>query len=489
MSQKKDLAAFLLSHISFAQCRILLAGLCDNDHIQMLTQAFNNQEYSRISLDEFTEEVSLPVKPGEQTISGYDVIIILNPYCTLVNPLVLFSSGYARLVENGKLLVIEEKLMPKNNGSEIFFSDRSKTLAERCGFALLYQQDFSHCLTTPGTITVFQKKNQMRWRTSSISLKNVPALLELFHEAFEENISPALWHWKYGDDRSLGVIVWHDEQIVAHFGVSIRPTLFFGTPILAAPGSDVMVKPSERRAFTKKGPFFLAAASYSEAYIGQGAKHLIGFGFPNERHLRLGEKMGIYALVDKMMEVNWMPQSKPKSKPKYTRFTLSPLILSPMKEVPENRAMKLTNRLWEQMSHDLVNHIVGIRDWAYIKYRYFNHPENQYEVFLVHDWSFRRILGIIVLHTAREAYELMDVIGPLKHLPILIAEAKYHVGCRGGEKFFCLANESIVPVFVETGGVAHPLDMNIPTDVWSPGPLVDKVKGKWWLMSGDTDFR
>lgn len=83
----------------------------------------------------------------------------------------------------------------------------------------------------------------------------------------------------------------------------------------------------------------------------------------------------------------------------------------------------------------------------------------------------------------------MDIIGSLKHLPTLIAAAQHYVGCRGGVKLFCLANESIVPIWVKTGDVPHLVDMNIPTDIWSPGPLVDKIKGKWWLMSGDTDFR
>ena len=484
MSLKKDLVAFLSSLMSSAQHCLLLGGSYNDDRMQMLTQAFNNQEYSRMSLNDFTKEVPLPAKPDQQTISGYDIVIILNPYCVLdMNPLILFSSGYAKLAENGKLLIIEEKLMFKNNSNEILFSSRSEKLAERCGLALLNQQDFSHCLTAPGTITVFQKKNQLRWRTSNIGLKDVPALLELFQEAFGQTISPALWHWKYGDKRGIGVIVWHDKQIVAHFGGTIKPTQFFGTSILAAPGSDVMVKPSERGAFTKKGPFFLAAASYSEAYIGQGAKHLIGFGFPNERHLRLGEKMGIYALVDKMMEVNWIPKSKPKSKPMYTRFTLSPL-----REMPKSQAMKLTNRLWRQMSNDMVDRIICIRDWSYVEYRYLNHPENPYEVFFIRDRLFRRTLGIIILHIVEKTYELMDVIGSLKHLPTLIAETKYFMEYQGGDKLFCLANESIVPIFVETGGIANPLDMNIPTDVWSPGFLVDKIKGKWWLMSGDTDF-
>ena len=443
---------------------VKLVGSYENINIPILTQVFNKPESSCVLLNEFTAEISSPV------ISN-DVIIIRNPYCNSdINPLVLLSSGYAQLVENGKLIIIEEKL---DDNSETFFSNRSKKLAERCGFELLDQ--FS--IAVPTTITILQKKKKLRWRVSSINSQNIPELLELFHESFGQKISTELWNWKYADEKGIGVIVWHGKQIVAHFGGSIRPTLFFGTHILAAPGGDVMVKPSERGAFTKKGPFFLAAASYSETYIGQGAKHLIGFGFPNERHLRLGENMGIYALVDKMVEINWIPE--PRSR--YSRFTLVPL-----QEISQQ--IQLTNKLWEQMSRDLTKYIVGIRDWSYIKYRYLNHPENQYEVFFIRDIIFRRIIGIVVLHAVEDTYELMDIIGPLKYLPIIITEAKYYTEHKGMVKIFCLINESIVPMFVKTGGITHSLDMNIPTDVWSPGPLADKIKGKWWLMPGDMDF-
>jgi len=35
------------------------------------------------------------------------------------------------------------------------------------------------------------------------------------------------------------------------------------------------------------------------------------------------------------------------------------------------------------MSQEFKAGLIGVRDWDYLKYRYFNHPEKHYEVFLI----------------------------------------------------------------------------------------------------------
>jgi hypothetical protein len=38
-------------------------------------------------------------------------------------------------------------------------------------------------------------------------------------------------------------------------------------------------------------------------------------------------------------------------------------------------------------------------------------------------------------------------------------------------------------------GAVTPLDVWIPTCIWTPGPSPESLRNKWWLMLGDTDFR
>ena len=55
---------------------------------------------------------------------------------------------------------------------------------------------------------------------------------------------------------------------------------------------------------TRKNPFFLSVASCIELFGQQS------FGFPNERHMRLGEKIGFYREVNQILEARWSPRKK-----------------------------------------------------------------------------------------------------------------------------------------------------------------------------------
>jgi hypothetical protein len=60
----------------------------------------------------------------------------------------------------------------------------------------------------------------------------------------------------------------------------------------------------------------------------------------------------------------------------------------------------------------------------------------------------------------------------------------------GRKKLFAWLTQSHAPaVATATAATSHPLDIVIPTNIWSPGPDVTTLENHWWLMAGDTDFR
>ena len=214
-------------------------------------------------------------------------------------------------------------------------------------------------------------------------------------------------------------------------------------------------------------------------YVGDDRRHLLGMGFPNARHMRLAEILGLYACVGQMVEVRW--------KPVQSRANLR-LRCRDLRQTPAVKDAELVNRLWGAMEQDLADAVVGVRDWDYIKYRYLQHPEINYQVVVVTDRLLRRPLGIVVLNSGGEDCELLDVIGPLAKLPELVKEARRMAARCGGKGLFAWITHQHSDRFVQTGAQLRPLDVSIPSSVWTPGPDPRQIKDKWWLMSGDTDF-
>jgi hypothetical protein len=244
-----------------------------------------------------------------------------------------------------------------------------------------------------------------------------------------------------------------------------------------------MVLPSERAVLTRTGPFFLTAASFLEANIGYGAQYLVGFGFPNERAMRVAERLGLYAEVGRMVEVCWPPLSTPLS----TQLVLGPCVhhLDPEKADLHGR---LVDRLWMRMRHDLRDGIVGVRDWSYVRHRYLRHPHKRYNVLLMKSRFIGRALGIVALNRGGESCELVDIIAPLKHLPLLVNQTRRMAALWGMNGVYCWITKSYAELFTNTGGKSIDLDIRIPTSAWTPGPRPEDISGRWWLMSGDTDF-
>ena len=68
--------------------------------------------------------------------------------------------------------------------------------------------------------------------------------------------------------------------------------LFKGDPICAIQCGDSMVATSQRGTLSKKGPFYLSVTAFLEKYVGFDRPYLLSYGFPNERAMRLAERLG-----------------------------------------------------------------------------------------------------------------------------------------------------------------------------------------------------
>lgn len=447
-----------------------------------------------------------------------------------IDPVDLFEAAGRLLVADGKIVVLDEFALRRteNHREGLHYLEHFLRLAERAGFSLKARID----LSLPATPTLdwllaavkrhsgslrtelgvsqealdaleasnkiyhkkyangqfgyfllsFERTCLPTWKVGRLLPNRSQEMLALFSNVFGHEMSAAHWHWKYGDGRGSGIGVWRsaDGQMVAHYGGTSRNILLFGQPNRAFQACDLMVSASERGSFTRKGPAFLAAATFLEHELGYGAPHLLGVGFPTERAYRLPERLGLYiGSVGKIKELVW-----PADKLKTSLFwKISEISLDTQKE------QDLANACWKRMAADLTERIVGVRDAAYLKHRYFGHPDKHYRIFAVLHRFGLEPAGLFVIRVdSAERCELLDTIGAIAKIPLLVRHARQAAKNEGCNELFLWAVDNIVPDFVPCPTIKD-LPVTVPGNNWTAAPANESIAGKWWLTSGDTDFR
>ena len=321
------------------------------------------------------------------------------------------------------------------------------------------------------------KKRQPRWHPTWVRSTHLTEWLELFRVAFGYTMSQAHVQWKYQNTEKLGVGMWHDKELVAFYGGMPRAISYFGKPAMAIQIGDVMVHPSQRGVLTRSGPFQMAAATFLEQQIGFDRPHLVGFGFPADKALRLAQHLGLYASVDSLTEIRW---------PALPR---RPMLQTYARVITEANA-DISDALWLAMRMALRDSIVGVRNWAFLQSRYLTHPQHPYTVLLVRRRFSGSVVGIVVLRDREElGVELVDFVAPPDLFPELLETGRRYAGRLGRPDVFTWITTSHVERLITTDGQAKRLDIVIPANTWSPGPTAAELQGHWWLMAGDTDFR
>ncbi len=324
----------------------------------------------------------------------------------------------------------------------------------------------------------FKKKPPPKWLTDWAGPTDEAELLALFRRAFGYDMNPALWRWKYaGLDRS-GALTRRDGRVVAFYGGIPRTIRLFGSQATAVQIGDVMVDPAERGVLTRRGPFFLAASHYLRHCVGIGKAFPLAFGFPSQRACRLGERLGIYAKVGEIMRIDW-PALKAWPNP---RLRTRPLDAS-------KAATAEADWLWLEMAAALSRQIVGVRDFAYLRRRYLEHPTVSYRVLMVSSRISAKPFGIIVVRDEGEELELVDVVALPERLAALVKIVRRLACNLGKPKAYTWITVQHAGLFAGESGAVSPTGIVVPAFNWQQGMPPAEIDGHWWLTAGDTDFR
>lgn len=273
---------------------------------------------------------------GFQPEAVFDVLL-LQQSAQYLDPLQLFVSANACLKEGGQLLIADEFLLDDSTRKpqpRPLLANFLR-LAQRCEFSAERQRDMGRQVA-PGleefarlldkhaatlcerldisavqlaqlhaqlkemavqyrhallgyTLLDLRRGPNAKGRAEFISIDSfgIDEVKPLFESSFETSFDEAVWDWKYASGRGRAVGARQGGALVAHYGGAPRDIVFFGEASKAIQICDVMVLPEYRSFVSRDTLFFKTAATFLEQQVGNCAEHLLGFGFPNQRVLRM----------------------------------------------------------------------------------------------------------------------------------------------------------------------------------------------------------
>ncbi|WP_206696897.1 ABC transporter ATP-binding protein [Marinomonas algicola] len=363
--------------------------------------------------------------------------------------------------------------------------------------------------------------NPSRWRAEDAMMVSQQQLFSLFERCFGHAVSAPLWRWKYQHTVSPGVAVLEQERLVAFNGGMPRLGLLFGKSSHFVQMGDIMVDPKTRGVLTKKGPFYVAVQAYLENNIGEGKTYSHGFGFPNQRAYLVGKKQGLYHDIDTVLEPHWPMVYQPTDSslmddsgllsPK-PEVVLEPLVwsLDPRENVKTNYQI---DQLWLKMSASVSHVAIGNRDSQWLQYRYGCKPGNDYTLYWVrsseevgdvslstpdahaNEPNEATLFGLIVvkLHPD-QGVELLDFVAEPHHAQLIIAAAQRLAGKLAPSltapfDLFAWMTPSVMAWFDQSNPDIRTTSITIPGCALDRQEHALQIKGKWWLLGGDSDFR
>lgn len=312
------------------------------------------------------------------------------------------------------------------------------------------------------------------------SAKDTPQVHALFEEVFRQAISPAMLHWKYAEGRGQSWGAWEpDGMLLVHCGVFLRQALAAGQPVRVAQLGDLMSSARKPSGLARQqSPFSCVIRELLAAQQCPENPDAICFGFPSDRAMRLGEKIGVFTPIDRVFNLVFTPLQ-----PDWHSDLCTPITL-------DARTSRTIDWLWSSMAADLQQQLVGVRDAAYLRWRYLEHPEHRYQLLLVRSRWLKRPLGVLIVRSQGEERELMDLIAPLCNIPRLLkASREWLARTGGGQRLNLWLSSTFATRFAPLADSCEALEFRIMANPLGPARILERFHKAWWLTSGDTDYR
>jgi hypothetical protein len=487
-------------------CRVLVVG---RGHDALLRQ-LNERGYAAVGLAPGAAGCGLEsFGPAAQP---FDLLVLLGCARQLA-PLALFEAADRLLrADDARMIVVDEFVLARCADDVVGLHALAtfQALAQRMGWEVLHD-DRVHAAGMPGTDTgsdasgggtagvrrepathghhrlSLRRSAPPPFRLGVVAAAQSEAMRTLFAEVFGTPMSAAEWHWKYGDGRGQAVGLWRDHELVAHYGAAARAVCMDGEQVLACQVGDVMVRPDANAGLGRQGALQQVAATLLEQSIGWGLAHRLAFGFPSGRHMKIAHRLRLYAAVDEVVQLQWDTERSPRWSDRWWfSDEIDPAALR--RDTPDGRTLE---NLWHAMRRAMPRALLPVRDLAWLQHRFGRRPGVTYRLYLQRSRLGFAPMGAFVLREHEQHVELMDLVGPPARFGRLVAAARSVAARQGRARLETWVTRSHAALLNDPDHPVTPVDIDVivPTCLHTPGPSADSLRGRWFLMSGDTDFR
>lgn len=327
------------------------------------------------------------------------------------------------------------------------------------------------------------------WQVRPLQKSDVDAYIALFHEVFRGVATAAEWDWKYAGARGLSLGLWKpDGSLVGHYGVTNRPYQTGLRTFNVVHAGDVMMSPSVRGVFSKRGPFHMLTDGIIDRCFGANGFAEFGFGIPNKRHFTLGEMLGHYWALETLWDIR-IASATPNGLSEYriarvdgaSVFAIGGAI-APLPAKGTDSAL-----LWMPQ-----------RDGQWLTERYMGHPSKAYAIYRIeqrHSFDVLYVVTRDLLANPDEEIEClewfadstcyMDVAQALALLAGSLGAKGIMVWgtspvLRSLRSNTALENSAVQYTEICKVAAAQPEILGQPIEVW---------RDRFWLTGADTDFR
>jgi len=227
--------------------------------------------------------------------------------------------------------------------------------------------------------------------------KDEELVLSLWEAAFQNQIKASLWQWKYIDNPYDTTIILckntRGEPVVFYGGIPFASTCH-GRSVKMIHLSDIMSHPDYRGS----GVFIHTANAYFDTF-GNRDDVAVMYGFPGKYHFDIGVKYLQYSHLGKGAAFLTGKVDMIK------KMTPSPGTLTRAHEANED-----FDNLWQTLKK--VYPFTVVRDKAYLKWRFFNHPAKNYEIWCLENRGKNNYCGYMVLNLEGEKAIIVDMLLP-----------------------------------------------------------------------------